>query len=291
MSVPIIDGLRHLADRYDGFILDLWGVILDGESVFPRAKETLERLQALGKKVVMLSNVPTRSQFVEDLLSTLGIERPLYHEIISSGEAAHRSLTQSDDPWFKALGNRYFLLGEDRFRSVAEGLPQQAAHSIDQADFILNTGPLNEAVSLPTFIPVLDQGLSHKLPMICVNPDLVVVQNGKTLICAGTLARYYEENGGQVRYFGKPDPAIYQTCLDSLAVTDKNRVLAVGDAFHTDVKGARSAGLDVLFCSCGIHAKELGLSYGQPPSTAGIADLITRYGGLRPLAAIPAFQW
>ena len=291
MSLPIIDGLRHLAGRYDGFILDLWGVILDGEITYPGAKDALLRLKELGKRVVMLSNVPTRSHTVVTLLETLGLERGLYHEVISSGEAAHRALAQPTDPWFAGLGRHCLLVGADRFQSVADGLPYDLVADVGEADFILNTGPLDETVSLDTFAPLLNAALDRRLPMVCVNPDLVVIQNGKTIICAGTLAKYYEAQGGDVRYFGKPDPTIYQTCLDSLGIAEQSRVLAVGDAFHTDVKGARSAGLDVLFCSGGIHAAELRVRHGESPSSDSLAELILRHGGLRPTAVIPAFRW
>ena len=30
MSLPVLDSLSQIADQYDGFILDLWGVIHDG---------------------------------------------------------------------------------------------------------------------------------------------------------------------------------------------------------------------------------------------------------------------
>ena len=35
MPVHLIAGLRELAPRYDGFILDLWGVIHDGVAPDP----------------------------------------------------------------------------------------------------------------------------------------------------------------------------------------------------------------------------------------------------------------
>ena len=40
-----LPGFAPLADRYDGFVLDLWGVIHDGINAFPQAVETLGRLR------------------------------------------------------------------------------------------------------------------------------------------------------------------------------------------------------------------------------------------------------
>ncbi len=34
--IPILHGLSEIAERYDGFIVDLWGVLHDGMRAFPR---------------------------------------------------------------------------------------------------------------------------------------------------------------------------------------------------------------------------------------------------------------
>ena len=44
MPVQLIGGLRELAPRYDGFILDLWGVIHDGVTPIPGAIDCLQSL-------------------------------------------------------------------------------------------------------------------------------------------------------------------------------------------------------------------------------------------------------
>ena len=35
MSIRFINGMRELAPEYDGFLLDLWGVVHDGVAPFP----------------------------------------------------------------------------------------------------------------------------------------------------------------------------------------------------------------------------------------------------------------
>ena len=61
MRVPVLQGLRNVVDRYEGFVLDLWGVVHDGVTVFPGVIDALERLHAAGKKLVFLSNAPRRA--------------------------------------------------------------------------------------------------------------------------------------------------------------------------------------------------------------------------------------
>jgi ribonucleotide monophosphatase NagD (HAD superfamily) len=43
-----LPGFAPLAKRFDGFILDLWGVIHDGVNAFPHAVDCLTRLRAAG---------------------------------------------------------------------------------------------------------------------------------------------------------------------------------------------------------------------------------------------------
>ncbi len=67
--------------------------------------------------------------------------------------------------------------------------------------------------------------------MLCANPDMVVQRGGQLIYCAGALAREYEKIGGEVVYFGKPYPAIYDLTLETLRKTTGRtltRPLAVG---------------------------------------------------------------
>ena len=59
--IPIHDGLSTLSDRYDAFILDLWGTIHDGYRPLPGAVECLDRLCRAGKRILILSNAPRRA--------------------------------------------------------------------------------------------------------------------------------------------------------------------------------------------------------------------------------------
>ena len=90
--------------------------------------------------------------------------------------------------------------------------------------------------------------------MICANPDLQVIRGGVRVLCAGSLALRYQELGGDVRSIGKPDPAIYQPVLQSLDLPVA-RVLAVGDALHTDIAGAAVSTSRPAGCSAASMAR------------------------------------
>lgn len=280
-----LDGFAPLAARYDGFIVDLWGVVHDGVAPYAGAADALARLRRQGARVALLSNAPRRAAAVEAALHAMGLAPGSWTAVVTSGEAAHAALAVRPDPWFRALGEQVFHLGPERDRGVMEGLGLQQVADPAAASFVLNTGPddLGDPGSVAEFEPVLRACRAASLPMLCANPDLEVIRGGRRIICAGALANRYAKLGGDVRQLGKPDPAIYGSVLDILGVSP-DRVLAVGDSLRTDIAGAAAAGLDACWVLGGIHGEALGDEIAAVEALAGAA-------GLAPVAAIPTFRW
>ena len=280
----LLDGFASLVGRYDGFILDLWGVIHDGVRPYPGAVDCLERLKAAGKPCVLLSNAPRRAHAAEAMLQSMNIGPSLYTAIMTSGEAAHLALLDRTDPWFAALGQRVFHLGPERDRNVMDGLDLVRVALPGEASFVLNTGPDDHLgpKHVSDFEALLVDCLRHGLPMICANPDLEVIRGGIRVICAGALASRYQEMGGIVRSLGKPDPAIYGPVLGLLGIS-RTATLAVGDSLRTDIAGAAAAGIDSCWVLGGIHG-HLGEDAG-----AGWAE--ARLAGLAPAAMLRTFAW
>lgn len=285
----MLSGLSEVADDYDGFILDLWGLIHDGEKAYPPSAATLAALRRAGKKTLLLSNAPRRAYALVEGMTRMGIARDLYGEVLSSGEATREALVKRNDPFFAALGKIAYHLGPERDRSVFEGAELDVTTDLSRAQFIVNTGPIDLDQSVMDWEPVLQQGASVRLPMVCANPDHVVIRGGHRIICAGALAARYEQLGGRVAYRGKPDPAIYHLAVEQLGLPAR-KIAVVGDALETDVKGANAAGLDSIWCTGGIHAAALGTSYGAPADPAKATALATAEGQM-PTAIIPGFYW
>lgn len=278
-----LSGIAPLIDLYDGFILDLWGVIHDGVKLYPEAKQTLQALRARGKRIVMLSNAPRRAVMVERALVALGIPRDLHDGVMTSGESVWQALRMRDDPWFARLGRRAFWLGPPRDLPLLEGLDIDLALTPAEADFVLNIGA-DEAVSdedLAPHLPALADCLRAGLPMVCANPDLIIVRDGRQILCAGLLAEEYARMGGEFRWRGKPDREVYGPALAMLGVPPA-RVLAVGDALRTDIAGAAAVGLDSAWVLDGIH--DLVGHEAEAERTAAAA-------GLAPVASLPCFRW
>jgi HAD superfamily hydrolase (TIGR01459 family) len=283
-------GFAPLADRFDGFILDLWGVIHDGVTAFPRAVDCLRRLRAAGKPTLLLSNVPRPNQDAQALMQRMGIGDDLYTDILTSGEAVRRALQNPPDLWWAELGRQVFHLGPERDRGILEGLPLMSTPDPAAADFVLNTGPDDHRnpSDMGEFEPILRECAGRHLPMICANPDMAVIRGGVRVLCAGALAERYRALGGDVRSLGKPDPGIYQPVLQRLGLPP-DRILAVGDALHTDIAGAQGVGISTCWILSGIHGAELRGSGGQFDMAR--VEAAAKKAGLSPLATLAQFSW
>jgi len=279
-----LSNFAPLAANYDGFILDLWGVIHDGVEPYPGAADCLLALRGAGKRIVLLSNAPRRSGEVQLQLRGMGIPDDAYDGVMTSGEATYLMLRDRPDPWYQRLGTVVFHLGPERDRNVLHGLGLDIRDTPEGAAFMLNTGP-DDHLS-PTdpaaYDAVLRDCAARHLPMICANPDLEVIRGGVRVVCAGTLAQLYVAMGGDVRSLGKPDPAIYAPVLAMLGVLPA-RVLAVGDALRTDIAGAAAVGLDACWVLGGLHGAHLGSDAATEAEAAA--------AGLFPVAALPHFVW
>lgn len=290
--VPVIRGLSEIIDDYDALLLDLWGVIHGGIEPYPGVLETLALLRRAGKPVALLSNAPRRAATAARRLTRIGVSRELYDGLMTSGEAAHEALAARPDPDHAALGRRYLYIGPEWDQDLVADLDYREADQIEDADFMLCLGLYDEAGPLERYDPLFTAARARDLPLICVNPDLVVHrQGGITSPCAGLLAKYYREtHRGRAIYHGKPDPGIFRRAAAALGVPEGARILVVGDSLSTDIRGARAAGYDSVFVTRGIFAAELGIAPGEEPDPSKVAELCARYGEA-PRAALATLRW
>ena len=256
LSTRVIRGLGDIADRYNAFILDLWGCLHDGVAIYPAALEALHRLKAAGKRVVILSNAPRRAREVAARIAEMGIAADLYDRLYTSGEETWRELSQNEIVALRGRGRKLYPIMAARDRAMLEGIDAQVVEDPAEADFMLVTGTETGREDLASFDPLLAPAAARGVPMVCANPDLVVHRGGIEEICAGSIAQRYEALGGTVIWFGKPYPAIYRRILAECDLAPE-RLLCVGDALRTDVTGGKGIGAATLFTVGGIHHQEL----------------------------------
>lgn len=256
-SRRIVPGLRGLAPHYDALILDLWGVLHDGLRPYPWVIPCLQSLRDAGKKLCVLSNAPRRVSRIAAHMAEIGLAPVRIDAIYSSGEATYEALTGCFEASPLTFPLRRCLhIGAADDAGLALGADIRLTDDPAEADFVLCTGVGSVDDRLEDYQGILQACLRHKLPLVCANPDLEVMHGDRIKLCAGALAAFYEGEGGHVVSYGKPYRPVYDRCLGILA-TPRERVLAVGDSFRTDVAGAAAAAIDCLLIGSGLEAESL----------------------------------
>ena len=284
--VTLISGLSALAADFDGIICDVWGVLHNGVVGYPRAGEALRRFRDSGRPVVLLTNAPRPAFEVEAMLDRFAIPREAYDAIVTSGDAC-RSLLK------RQTAGRAVHLGPERDVLLFDGLKIDLVEEAD-AEIVVCTGLFDDTVETPEDYRTLLQRFAFRgLPLYCANPDIVVERGDSLIYCAGALAQLYEEIGGEVVIVGKPHKPVYDIALETLAelrgeTLRRERILAIGDALPTDVRGGWGQGLGVLLVTAGIHTADFGPA--ETPDPALIAKRLA-IEGIAVTAAIPRLAW
>jgi len=170
------------------------------------------------------------------------------------------------------------------------------------ADFILLSGtqsyfagtdnetltPYERKGDIAPFYRLFRRGISSKLQMLCVNPDLTEQREGQTSFIDGYLAKVYADMGGEVLYFGKPGNSAFESARVILEDLDvEENICHIGCSIRNDCTGAKKNGLDsALVVATGEHNMDF----------EELNDVeVERYAFERelqaPSAAMPRFQW
>lgn len=283
-----ISGLGAIAQGYDLVLSDIWGVVHNGKAHFPAAVDALVRYRRGGGRVVLLTNAPRPHGPVRDQLDELAVPREAYDAIVTSGDVAASLIIQRG-------GAPLLHLGPDRDLSLYEAVERmtgrkQPLAKAEAAEFCVCTGLFDDETETPDdYVKTFEIMLARGLTMICANPDIIVHRGDEEVFCAGALAARYVEMGGAVIQAGKPYPPIYEMALRAAGPAPAaGRILAIGDAMATDVRGALTLGADAWFVTSGIHRDELGVS-GE--IDAHIWREFLRKSGFAPHMAAPALVW
>ncbi len=284
---PLVSGLSALAEDYDALISDVWGVVHNGLAAHPPACDALVEYRRRGGRVVLLTNAPRPCGSIHRQLADLGVPRDAYDDLVTSGDVTRETLMARPE-------RRIAHVGPDRDLPIYEDLPHRLVGD-DDADIVVCSGLVDDLTETPDdYRDRLAALAGRGLHMLCANPDLIVERGEDKVWCAGALAKIWAEDfGGEVTLLGKPHAPVYAEVrrrIDGLAgrpVAD-DRILAIGDGLPTDIRGAVSQGLDVLFVTAGIHGDDFGAP--DTPDPARVAERL-RTEGLAITGFLPRLVW
>ena len=239
-------GLKSIVERYDIFYIDLWGVIHNGINLHKNAIEALEEITKAKKKYVLLTNAPRPNKTVKLFLEKMGMNKKIRENVYSSGEAALSYLKKN------LPDKNFYHIGPPRDFDLFLDFKKNKTIGIKECTYLLCTGLFeDQSEDLNYYKELFKKHLNKK--MICTNPDLIVDRGSKRELCAGSIALVFEKMGGEVVYFGKPFPEVYNQSINNKG----KRILSIGDNLNTDIKGANLLNFDSLIISNGIHKNEI----------------------------------
>jgi HAD superfamily hydrolase (TIGR01459 family) len=241
-----IEGLSAIASQFGGMLIDQFGVIHDGQRLYPGTLRILSELKALGIPVAVMTNSGKRAEANRERLVKMGVPRDHFSDCVSSGEVAFQSLNVK----------RAYVIGRDGENYGFDGVT--FTEDPADAEVILILGSNAPKTSLEEYRARL-QGLS--LPAVCCNPDKLMLTPQGLMPAPGAIAALYEEMGGRVTWIGKPYPAIYFHAAKLIG--NPSRILCIGDSAEHDVAGGKAAGLSTLLVLQGV-------SEGLDPTTLSL---------------------
>ncbi|CAJ1959381.1 unnamed protein product [Cylindrotheca closterium] len=329
-KTEILSGVRDIVDRYDVFLLDMWGVMHDGEVAYEGVLDVISKLKELGKDLIILSNSSKRQIKSIKMLNKLGFDPKDFSNIITSGEVAYHMLsnTKTDDsalapqpwdvlePFAHTDKKKVFCFGSgDGDEEYVTSCGWELA-SMEEADLIVARGyfTINDGTNIvhknndgeEAYLHALEeqiqQAAKRKIPMIVANPDKIRPDADRTPM-PGTIGVAYESSlggdaNGLVRYIGKPFADVYEIALRG---KDRARVCMVGDALETDITGAVVEGIDSIWvANDGIHNVDIEKK-GDGSLEAGFEKVVQEFNQrkdtyakgqqLSPDVVLPHFRW
>lgn len=257
--------LRALIERYDAFLIDQFGVLLDGSKAYPGAAKALALIAEHSKPVVILSNSGKRSQVNCDRIARHGFDRNHFITVVTSGEIAHQSIAQ-------AIGTsinkdaQVMVFARNGDPSPIADLDLVETRDPTQADLLLIVSR-ELSTKREEYRAMMEQFDKRKGRCICLNPDLNMLTPQGLAFSAGSIAKDFEAMGGSVEWYGKPYPRIYASALALIPDIAPERSLCIGDSIDHDIQGGNAAGLSTALVRSGVHAllsdAEIGAAFSR----------------------------
>lgn len=261
-AVPEIEPAA-LVERYEAFLLDAYGVLVDRDSALPGAAAFLHRLRAAGRRFLVVSNDASRlPETAAARLARLGLPIPA-DRIVLSGEALVRHFAAA-----KLHGHRTVVLGPDDSAAWVQRAGGRLVRW-DDTDADPEVVVVADDEGYP-FLPAIEAVIAQVIAridaarpvhLLLPNPDLVypkgpgalgLTAGSVAMLIEGALAQRYPEDPPRFVALGKPHAAIFEVALDRLGLRPSDPVVMVGDQLHTDIRGAVGARIDSVLVESGV---------------------------------------
>jgi HAD superfamily hydrolase (TIGR01450 family) len=247
-----------LADRYDGLLVDLDGVVWIGRDPVPGSVEALRRLLDEDKELVFVTNNPGRpASAYAARLREAGI--PVADgAVVTAGTATAELAARRAGP-----GGTAFAIGAPAFResALAAGLELIEDESARDADVVLVSG--HRGFDFEELLTAT-RALQHGASLFATSRDPTMPMPGGAWPGTGSiLAAVETASGARAEIGGKPEPHLFRAARERIA--PEARVAMVGDRLASDIEGGRRAGLETILVLTGSTTREEADAAVPPP--------------------------
>ncbi|MDQ2629467.1 MAG: HAD-IIA family hydrolase [Actinomycetota bacterium] len=237
-----------LADRFDGFLIDLDGVVWIGREPVPGSAETLRALLEASKRIVFVTNNPGKlpaayAERLRELGVEVGPER-----IVTAGMVAARLAGEAAD------GGGAFVIGAPALKEMvaATGARLLEGEAAWEADVVVVSGHRGfDYAELLAAKRALDGGAA----LVATSHDPTMPYPGGEVPGTGAiLAAVETASGRRAEIAGKPERHLFEMAIE--AIGGEGRLAMVGDRITSDVDGGRAAGLETVLVLSGTTSRE-----------------------------------
>lgn len=237
-----------LAEQFDGFLVDLDGVVWIGHEPVPGATEALGALINGGKEIVFVTNNPARppSTYVERLRE-MGVP-------VSDGRVVTAGVVTAELAAAKCgEGGGAFVIGAPGFKdAVAEaGLELLEGEAAREANAVLVSGHRGfdyEELLTATL------ALQGEASLFATSHDPTLPMPGGAWPGTGAvLAAVETASGATAEIGGKPERHLFERACALIPAAGK--VAMVGDRLASDIEGGRRAGLETILVLSGASTR------------------------------------
>jgi HAD superfamily hydrolase (TIGR01459 family) len=245
-STTIVSCVSQIVDRYQAVILDQWGVLHDGKVLLPGASNFLSRLHDAGIPVCLITNSSKPASFnCRRLEELFGVTSDHYYRVFSSFDVlCDHLLTQRRFPVLPIA-----VEGEEQFLTDA-GIPITESAVSAAAVAIMSVDP---ATPTEAFTDLVRLAALRNLPVSCICRDEMRIVSGVNHCGVSRIVTAFSSACSHIYAAGKPESALYERCLEALPGIASQAILAVGDQFSSDVRGANLAGIASALVLTGVE--------------------------------------
>ena len=238
-----------LADRFDGLLIDLDGVVWIGREPVPGSGEALRALQDLDKRIVFVTNNPGRPPAAyARRLGELGAQVRA-EQIVTAGMVAARLAGEA-----AGAGGSAFVIGATALKEMvaATGAKLLEGEEAREADAVVVSGHRGfDYGELLAAKRALDRGAA----LIATSRDPTMPFPGGAVPGTGAvLAAVETASGRRAEIAGKPERHLFEMAVE--AIGEDGRLAMVGDRVSSDIAGGRAAGLETVLVLSGATSRE-----------------------------------